>query len=377
MRLSTFAASVAAPLAVVLLAAAALPTRPASAQEPAATRVGTVLAEKQPVNPAQELVGRIEAVERVNVRARVTGFLQEVLFKEGDAVKEGAVLYRIEREPFEAAVAQARGALVKAKGVVVNAAGQLGRAETLLNKQSGSVADRDKRLADEQTAKGDELIAEANLQTANINLSYTEIKAPIAGLIGRTSVTKGNVVGPDSGILTTIVSQDPMYVTIPVSQREFLQLEGDRRLSGGAGLTANLRFSDGSAYEFPAKFNFVDVSVDRATDSVLVRASAPNPKGQLIDGQLVKVSIEANKPEEKILVPQAALIADQQGAYVFIVEDGKAAVRRLKIGGESGPNAIVESGLEGGEQVIVEGVEALRPGSPVLAAPAAKTPGRS
>ncbi len=374
MRLSTFAA----PLAVVLLAAAvALPPHPASAQEPAATRVGTVLAEKQPINPAQEFVGRIEAVERVSVRARITGFLQEVLFKEGDSIKEGAVLYRIEPEPFQAAVQQARGSLVRAKGVVVNATGQLGRAETLLNKQSGSIADRDKRLAEEQTAKGDELVAEANLQTANINLSYTEIKAPISGLIGRTSVTKGNVVGPDSGILTTIVSQDPMYVTIPVSQREFLQLEGDRRRAGGAGLTANLRFSDGSVYEYPGVFNFVDVSVDRATDSVLVRASVPNPKGQLIDGQLVKVSIEANKLEEKILVPQSALIADQQGVYVFIVEDGKAAVRRLKIGGESGPNAIVESGLEGGEQVIVEGVEALRPGSPVVASPAAKTPGRS
>jgi membrane fusion protein (multidrug efflux system) len=375
MRLSTFATPAVASLALVLLAAVA--AHPASAQAPAATRVGTVLAEKQPINPAQELVGRVEAVERVSVRARITGFLQQVLFKEGDAIKEGAVLYRIEPEPFEAAVQQARGALVKAKGVVVNATGQLGRAETLLGKQTGSVATRDQRMAEEQTAKGDVLVAEANLQTANINLGYTEIKAPISGLIGRTSVTRGNVVGPDSGILTTIVSQDPMYVTIPVSQREFLQLEGDKRRAGGDGLTANLRFSDGSAYEFPGKFNFVDVSVDRATDSVLVRASAPNPRGRLIDGQLVKVSITGDKPEEKILVPQAALIADQQGVYVFIVEDGKAAVRRLKIGGESGPNAVVESGLQGGEQVIVEGLEALRPGAPVIASPAAKTPGRS
>lgn len=375
MRLSIFAAPIAGQLALVLLAAVAAPS--AQAQAPAATRVGTVLAEKQPVNPAKEFVGRIEAVERVSVRARVTGYLQEVLFKEGEAIKEGAVLYRIEQEPFQAAVSQARGALVKAKGQVVNASGQLERAETLLAKASGSIADRDKRLAEEQTAKGDVLVAEANLQTANINLGYTEIKAPISGLIGRTSVTKGNVVGPDSGVLTTIVSQNPMYVTIPVSQREFLQLEGDKRRGGGANLTAKLRFSDGSEYEYPGTFNFIDVSVDRATDSVTVRASVPNPQGQLIDGQLVKVSVQGDKPEEKILVPQAALIADQQGTYVFIVEDGKAAVRRLKIGGESGTNAIVDSGLEGGEQVIVDGIEALRPGAAVLAAPAAKTPGRS
>jgi membrane fusion protein (multidrug efflux system) len=109
----------------------------------------------------------------------------------------------------------------------------------------------------------------------------------------------------------------------------------------------------------------------------MVRASVPNPQGRLIDGQLVKVSVQGAKPEEKILVPQSALIADQQGVYVFVVEDGKAAVRRLKIGGESGPNAIVESGLSAGEQVIVEGMEALRPGAAVIASPAAKTPGRS
>lgn len=382
MRPSTVISAIAGPFALVVasaIVAFALPPGQAlaQAQAPAAARVGTVLAELAPVNPAKEFVGRIEAVERVSVRARITGFLQAVLFKEGDLVKEGAVLYKIEPESFQAAVQQAEGALVKAKGQVVNAAGNLERAETLLGKQSGSVASRDQRLAEEQTAKGDVLVAEADLRTAKINLGYTEIKSPIAGLIGRTAVTKGNVVGPDSGVLTTIVSQDPMYVTIPVSQREFLQLGGEKRKAGGASLTALLRFSDGSAYEFPGKFNFIDVSVDRATDSVTVRASVPNPKGQLLDGQLVKVAIQGDKPEEKILVPQSALIADQQGTYVFVVEDGKAAVRRLKLGGEAGPNSIVDSGLTAGEQVIVEGLEALRPGAPVIAAPAAKAPSRS
>jgi membrane fusion protein (multidrug efflux system) len=289
----------------------------------------------------------------------------------------GAPLYRIEREPFEAALQQAQGALVKAQGQVTNAAGQLGRAETLMNKQVGSVAARDQRVAEEQTAKGDVLVAQANLQVAKINLAYTEIKAPISGLISRTSVTKGNVVGPDSGVLTTIVSQDPMYVAVPVSQREFLQLESEKRRTASAGLKVLLRFSDGTAYDSPGKINFIDVSVDKATDSVLVRATFPNPQGRLIDGQLVKVSVVGETPEEKILVPQAALIADQQGVYVFIVEDGKAAVRRLKVGAESGASVVVESGLEGGEQIVVEGMEALRPGAPVTASPATKTPGRS
>jgi membrane fusion protein (multidrug efflux system) len=377
MRLSNAGLVSAAAIAVLLSAAAAFPATSPAPQAPAGTPVGTVSTAKEPVNPAREFVGRVEAVERVSVRARVTGFLQEVLFKEGDIVKEGALLYRIEREPFEAAMQQAQGALVKAQGQVTNATGQLGRAETLMNKQVGSVASRDQRVAEEQTAKGDVLVAQANLQVARINLTYTEIKAPISGLIGRTSVTRGNVVGPDSGVLTTIVSQDPMYVTVPVSQREFLQLEGEKRRTASASLTVLLRFSDGSAYDFPGKVNFIDVSVDKATDSVLVRAAFPNPQGRLIDGQLVKVSVRGETPEEKILVPQASLIADQQGVYVFVVEDGKAAIRRLKLGGESGTSAIVESGLDGGEQVVVEGMETLRPGAAVSASPAAKTPGRS
>lgn len=380
MRLSMFAAApklgfVVAPAFIILTLAATLAETRAADQPP--TRVGVVTAAKEPINPAKEFVGRIEAVERVSVRARITGFLQEVLFKEGDIVKEGAPLYRIESEPFEAAVQQAQGALVKAQGQAANAKTQLDRAETLLKSQSGSVAVRDQRLAEEQTAKGDVLVGEANLQTAKINLGYTEITAPITGMIGRTSVTKGNVVGPDSGVLTTIVSRDPMYVTVPVSQREFLQLKGDERQSASAALTVHLRFSDGSAYEFPGRINFIDVSVDKATDAVLVRASVPNPQGLLIDGQLVKVAIQGDEPEEKVVVPQAALIADQQGVYVFVVEDGKAIVRRLKLGGERGADVIVESGLNGGEQVIVEGMEALRPDAPVIAAPVPKSPGRS
>ncbi|WP_036260754.1 efflux RND transporter periplasmic adaptor subunit [Methylocapsa aurea] len=376
MRLSIRAFSLALLLAPAgALAKDPLPAAPKAA--PAATRVGAVIASKEPVTQAQEFVGRVEAMERVNVRARVTGFLEAVLFKEGDKVKEGAPLYRLEQEPFQAAVQQTQGALMKAEGQAGNATAQRERAESLLKTQSGSAAVRDQRVAEEQTAKGDVVVAKANLDAAKINLHYTEIMAPISGLIGRTSVTKGNVVGPDSGVLTSIVSQDPMYVVAPVSQREFLRLQADERRSVGASVQVNLRFSDGSKYPYPGKINFVDVSVDRATDAVTVRATMPNPDGKLIDGQLVRVTVQGEKPKEKVVIPQAALIADQQGPYVFVVEDGKAVVRRLKLNGESGSNSVVESGLEGGEQVIVEGLEGLRPGAPVLAAPAAPAPGRS
>lgn len=338
------------------------------AQAPSA-RVGTVAVVERPITRGQEFVGRIEAIERVEVRARITGYLEAVLFKEGDTVKEGASLFRIEQAPFQAAVQQAQGALFRAQADYTNATLQAQRAEELVKTNVTSAAERDRKVAEQKKAQGDVVTADANLKTAQIDLGYTEITAPIAGMVGRAQVTKGNVVGPNSGVLTTIVSQDPMYVVFPVSQREFLRLEGERE-ELGERLVVKLQFSDGQTYDQTGKINFIDVTVDRATDSVTVRATIPNSAGKLIDGQLVRVLVEGDKPDMKILVPQSALIADQQGVYVFVVEDGKAAIRRIKPGGENGTDVIVDSGLKPGDQVIVDGMESLRPGAPVMASPA-------
>ena len=340
-----------------------------------ATPVGTVLAEKRNVTQATTFVGRVQAKDRVEVRARVTGYLDEVQFKEGDMIAVGAPLYRIEPGPFEAAVQQAQGEVLRAQGQLTNATLQRQRSDELVKTGAQSVAVRDERVAGEQTAQGNLASAQAALQNAKINLGYTEITSPIAGRVGRSAVTKGNVVGPDSGTLTTIVSVDPMYVLFPVSQREFLELQKEGRqastASNAAGLLVRLRFSDGTPYSEPGRINFVDVTVNQGTDTILVRATVPNPKGVLVDGQLLQASVEEEKPVERILVPQAALIADQEGVYVFIVEGGKAVIRRVKVGGDTGPNAIITDGLKGGEQVVVEGLGALRPGASVLASPVA------
>ena len=348
-----------------------LHAQPAAGQP---TPVGTVLAEKREVAQATTFVGRVQAKDRVDVKARVTGYLDEVLFKEGDAVVVGAPLYRIEAGPFEAAVQQAQGEVLRAQGQLTNATLQRQRSDELVKTGAQSVAVRDERIAAEQTAQGNLASAQAALQNAKINLGYTQIMSPIAGRIGRSVVTKGNVVGPESGTLTTIVSVDPMYVLFPVSQREFLDLQKEGRQANTAanaeGLLVRLRFPDGSPYSEPGRINFVDVTVNQGTDTVLVRATVPNPKGVLVDGQLLQASVEQEKPVERILVPQAALIADQEGVYVFIVEGGKAAIRRVKVGGETGPNAIVTDGLKGGEQVVVEGLGSLRAGAPVQASPA-------
>jgi len=326
--------------------------------------VGTVYAQRQQVAQTRDFVGRVNAIGRVEVQARVKGYLEEVLFKEGDPIKQGDHLYHIEKGEYQAAVEQAKGALERSKAAKSLTAIQLARAEDLLAKSAGTAVARDQALAEDQRAAGDTMSDQARLDNANRNLGYTDIVSPIAGKISKTNVTAGNVVGPDSGNLTLIVSQDPTYVTFPVSEREFLTLRVNPK-----ELKVKIRFADGTTYNQVGTINFIDVSVDRATDTVLVRATMPNPDGALIDGELVTVVLETEQPQVKVTVPQAALIADQEGTYVFVVEDGKAAIRRIKPGGEIGQDVIVNDGLKGGEQVIVEGLQSIRPGQPVKAAP--------
>ena len=350
---------------------------PAHAQQtaPTAIAVGTVTAERKAIAGSGAFVGRVEAVQRVEVRARVTGYLEEVLFKEGDLIKEGAPLYSIEKGLFEAAVNVAEAAVDRSKAAKILTEVQLQRAKELLDRNSGTVVARDQALAADQQADAEIMANKANLATAKINLGYTNIISPIAGKVGKTNITKGNVVEPNSGVLTVIVSQDPMYVSFPVSQRDYLAAR--EKGANVDRIKTRIRFSDGRTYGEVGEINFVDVSVNRSTDTILVRATFPNAKGELIDGQLVQVILESGSAEEKVLVPQAALIADQAGTYIFVVENGKAVVKRIKIGAEVGVDVVVEQGLNGGEHVIVQGLQNTRPGASVQATPLPQTMNRN
>ena len=210
-----------------LLTCALVP--PAHSKSAAPATVGVAIADKRPIARTIDFVGRVEAINRVDVRARVKGYLDAVLFKEGDLVKEGAALYRIEKGLFQAAVEQAQGALETSKAQHELAIKNRKRQEELYAKNVSAGKALDEAVASEGETKGAIMTNEANLQTAQINFGYTDIVAPITGKVGRTALTKGNVVGPDSGVLTTIVSQDPMYVTFPVSQREFLRAAQSER----------------------------------------------------------------------------------------------------------------------------------------------------
>jgi membrane fusion protein, multidrug efflux system len=344
---------------------------PAHAQQPppTAVAVGVVKAERRPIAKAGDFVGRVEAISRVEIRARITGFLEKVLFKEGDLIKEGSPLYRIEKGLFEAQVRQAEGALERSQAAKVLSALQLSRAEELVEKQAGTVVARDQARAQDQQAEGAVMADEANLATTRINLGYSDIVAPITGKVGRTNITKGNVVSPESGPLTVIVSQDPIYVSFPVSQREFLRAQAAGRQVDISNIKARLRFADGTPYQQEGNINFVDVQVDRNTDTILVRATFPNPAGALVDGQFVRIEVERGKPEEKVVIPQAALIADQEGVYVFTVEDGKATVKRVKPGSATDPGVVIEQGLTGDELVIVDSLLLVHPGIEVRATP--------
>jgi len=362
-------------LGAFLVLCACIASSSAQQQAPAAVPVGTVKAEHKPIAKTKNFVGRVEAINKVEVHARVTGYLEDVLFKEGELVKEGQHLYTLEKDQFKAAADQAGGELADDKAKKLLTAIEFQRADTLTKTQAGTVEARDKALTADRHADADIVMAQAKLDTANINLGYTDIVSPIAGKIGRTKITKGNVVSPESGTLTTIVSQDPMYVLFPVSQADISHAR-DTGLDV-EGIKVRLRFADGKIYEQVGKIDFVDVTVDRATDTVQARAVFPNPSGALIDGQLWEVNLEAGKTEEQVVVPQAALLTDQQGVYVFIVEDGKVAIRRIKTGGASGEDIIVTEGLSGDELVVVQGLEALRPGMAVRATPVTAALNRS
>src|SRR5437763_2664027 len=233
-----------------------------------------------------EFVGRAEALEKVDLRARVTGFLGSRLFKDGDDVKEGQVVFTIEKEPFEAAVDQRKAQLASAQATLANADQQLQRTAELARKGNAPIAQLDQRTAEQGQAKAAVLEAEANLRDAQIQLSYTEIKTPISGRIGRASVSPGNLVGPDSGVLATVVQDNPMQVLFSVTQREMLEAR-DSEVTGK--VRARVRLADGSLYGEKGQIDFLDVQVNPRTDGQTDRAMVANLDDMLTSGQTVLV----------------------------------------------------------------------------------------
>ena len=349
------------------------PARQQAAAPPAAVFVSRV--ERQAISRGADFIGRVEAIDRVDVVARVTGFLQTRHFNEGDAVKAGQLLFTLEQPPFAAEVALRRAQVDSARADLANATTQVTRGRELVKTNAIPQATLDDRITAEAEAKAKVAAAEAQLQQAQINYDYTEIRAPFDGRAGRSPLSPGNVVSPSTGTLVTIVRDDPIRISFPVTQRQLLQF----RREGGAGasdrIKVSVRLPDGTMLDSTGRFDFIDVTTNRATDSVLVQAMIPNPQKYLVDGQAVTVVVETGDPEQAIVIPQSALQIDQAGSFVLVVgAENKVEVKRVKTTRGLGGQLVVTEGLEIGQLVITEGAQRARPGAAVTPQPTPTTP---
>jgi membrane fusion protein, multidrug efflux system len=332
--------------------------------------VSVMPAASRQVTETGDFIGRVVAIDKVDVVARVAGFIEERNFTEGQMVKTGDLLFRIEQATYKAAVDQQAANVAKAQATEVNANLQLKRSQELVKSQNVPQSTVDQNLATEQSAQADILQAQALLEQAKINLGYTEIRSPINGRIGIANFTVGNLVSPSTGTLATIVSQDPIYVIFQASEADIIAYR--KRVADSPDkdphVAVHIRLPDGTEYAHPGVTNFLDVQVQSDTDTVAVRAQLPNPDSVLIPGGIVGVIVERGKPRYTLLVPQSAVLLDQAGHYVLVVDDAKKVEqRRITTGPDHGKDVEVANGLKEGELVIVDGIQKVRPGQVVAA----------
>ncbi|HVI90321.1 MAG TPA: efflux RND transporter periplasmic adaptor subunit, partial [Dongiaceae bacterium] len=299
---------------------------------------------------------------------RVEGFLEDIHFREGQEVKKGDLLFSIEKDLFKAQVDQYKAQVLAAQANLANDEIQYARDLQLVKNQNVPQSTVDKDLAARDAGKAQVLLSQAQLEQAQINLGYTDIYAPVDGKIGAHNYDVGNLVSPSSKPLVTLVSQDPMYITFPVSQEKLLEIRESRQQDDGSltKIEFVVRFSDGSQYQYSGRWDFTAPQVDQSTDTVEMRATLPNPNRQLIDGQYVKVILKERKPQNRLVVPQAAVQTAQGGNQVLVVgSDNKVVARIVELGQTEGADYVVTKGLQLGEKVIVEGLQKAKPGQVV------------
>lgn len=342
---------------------------------PGPAPVGYVVASAQPVTLTTELPGRTAAFETSDVRPQVNGLITQRLFVEGDMVRQGQPLYRIDPSPYQAQVASARAALTRAQASIASSAALARRYGELVKINAIARQEYENAQTSAAQARADVAAQQAALRTAQIDLARTTIRAPITGRIGRSVFTTGALVSAaQTGALTTIQRLDPIYVDIQEPSSELLKLRQQimsGQLTRDGHAPVKLKLEDGSDYGPQGTLRFADVTVDPTTGSQVIRALFPNPNGLLLPGMFVRASLVEGTQSNAFLVPQRAVSRDEKGqATVMVIGAGnKVEGRTLQTGRSVGENWIVTSGLKAGDKIIVEGGMMLRPGMPVQGKP--------
>jgi membrane fusion protein (multidrug efflux system) len=355
------------------------PARPQQAPE-----AGYVVIRAQAQPLTTELPGRTSPLAISEVRPQVNGIVLERLFTEGSTVQKGQSLYRIDPAPYRAAVAQAKAQLANVQANLATVKLKADRYADLVKIKAVSQQDFDDASAAAHQAEAAVQQAAAALETAQINLGYTDIKAPISGRIGLSTITQGALAtAGQTNAMTTIQTLDPIYVDVTQSSAELLRLEhalqgGQVRKDAPLAARVKLMLEDGSAYPLEGKLQFTDVTVDPSSGAVTIRAVFPNPQGTLLPGMFVRAEVTEALAPDAILVPQEGVSRDAKGApTVLVVNDqNKAELRSIQIGQAVGSNWLVTKGLKPGDKVITEGLQRLRDGVAVRPVPAGSAPAR-